>query len=114
MYYHDPKFLYPLVRKLKTAVEIKERGWEKYLFDGRKMRRSSCRREIISILSVASSSPLSSISLQRGGKETLDHDSTVDAILHNCFTELVFCGLTCFPFGSIICEHCQHYGRKWK
>ena len=27
---------------------------------------------------------------------------TVEAILDNCFTELVFCGLSCFPFGCII------------
>ena len=23
---------------------------------------------------------------------------TIEAILENCFTELVFCGLSCFPF----------------
>ena len=27
---------------------------------------------------------------------------TVEAILDNCFTELVFCGLSYFPFGCII------------
>ena len=27
---------------------------------------------------------------------------TIGAILDSCFTELVFCGLSCFPFGCII------------
>ena len=39
---------------------------------------------------------------------------TVEATLENCFTELVFCGLPCFPFGCIIFWHCPHYGRRWK
>ena len=67
-------------------MEIKEKCWKKYLLDGRKMRSSSSssgsssrrerEREITSILSVVSYSPLSSTSFQRGGKETLDCDST--------------------------------------
>ena len=27
---------------------------------------------------------------------------TIEAIWNHCFTELVFCGLSCFPFGYII------------
>ena len=27
---------------------------------------------------------------------------TVEAIVDDCFTEFVFCGLSCFPFGGII------------
>ena len=27
---------------------------------------------------------------------------TAEVILDNCFTERVFCGLSCFPFGCII------------
>ena len=61
------------------------------MLDGRKMRSSSSsssssssrerererEREITSIFSVTIFSPLALTSLQRGGKETLDRDSTL-------------------------------------
>ena len=41
----------------------------------------------------------------------MDGVCSVDAILDNRFTELVFRGLLCLPFGCIIFDHCQYYGK---